>query len=151
MTSKYSWGKRSQTHIDTLHPDLVRVLNRALSYGVIDLTVIDGARSTKRQRRYFAEGRSHIDGVTRFSKHQIGGNTGRELAAAFDVVPLIPNVGIDWKNSFAFHLAAGVILTAAAEEGVHLRWGGDWDGDFVNKDQNFHDLPHFELTTRKST
>jgi hypothetical protein len=28
---------------------------------------------------------------------------------------------------------------------VKLRWGGDWDSDKDTKDQNFNDLPHFEL------
>lgn len=27
-----------------------------------------------------------------------------------------------------------------------VRWGGDWDGDRVFSDQNFDDLPHFELS-----
>ena len=26
-------------------------------------------------------------------------------------------------------------------------WPGDWNGNFDIKDQNFHDLPHFELVT----
>jgi len=28
-----------------------------------------------------------------------------------------------------------------------LRWGGDWDSDKVFDDQNFDDLPHFELVS----
>ena len=29
--------------------------------------------------------------------------------------------------------------------GVDIRWGGDWNGDFNLKNQNFYDLPHFEV------
>ena len=30
--------------------------------------------------------------------------------------------------------------------GVSIRWGGDWDKDYDEKDERFRDLPHFELT-----
>jgi peptidoglycan L-alanyl-D-glutamate endopeptidase CwlK len=33
----------------------------------------------------------------------------------------------------------------ASEEGVNVRWGGDWDGDRDIDDQTFDDLPHFEF------
>ena len=36
-------------------------------------------------------------------------------------------------------------MSVANRLGLKVRWGGDWDGDFEFKDQNFHDLPHFEL------
>ena len=43
-------------------------------------------------------------------------------------------------------LIAGVILSCADELGTPLRWGGNWDGDgVIISDQNFIDLPHFEL------
>jgi peptidoglycan L-alanyl-D-glutamate endopeptidase CwlK len=37
------------------------------------------------------------------------------------------------------------MFAAAAELGVSLRWGGDWDGDGSRRDHSFIDLPHFEL------
>jgi peptidoglycan L-alanyl-D-glutamate endopeptidase CwlK len=30
-----------------------------------------------------------------------------------------------------------------------IRWGGDWDSDDIFDDQNFDDLPHFELVKIK--
>ena len=30
-------------------------------------------------------------------------------------------------------------------KGIPLRWGGDWDVDTELKDNDFDDLPHFEL------
>jgi peptidoglycan LD-endopeptidase CwlK len=136
----FFFGASSQQRLDECHPDLVRVAQRALGYGVMDFAVICGARSTEEQIKAHAEGRSKIDGVTKFSKHQIGGNTGRELADAFDVVPY----PTEWNNPLAFHILAGILMVAAAEERVVLRWGGDWNGNFSCKDQSFHDLPHFE-------
>ena len=93
------------------------------------------------QRIAYSSGRSKIDGVTKFSKHQVGGNTGRKLSEASDIAPY----PINWGNKMAFHVLAGILFVAAKEEGVKIRWGGDWDGDFSCKDQNFHDLPHFEI------
>ena len=29
--------------------------------------------------------------------------------------------------------------------GLKIRWGGDWDMDTQVKDNNFDDLPHFEI------
>jgi len=42
-------------------------------------------------------------------------------------------------------MLAGVMLNAAQEMGIRVRWGGDWDGDGSTKDQTFHDLGHYEL------
>ena len=43
-------------------------------------------------------------------------------------------------------LLAGFILCIAAQKGIKLRWGGDWDNDFDTRDEGrFRDLPHFEL------
>lgn len=39
------------------------------------------------------------------------------------------------------------MFQAASTTGVKIRWGGDWDGDWIHTDQSFHDLPHFELVT----
>jgi hypothetical protein len=33
----------------------------------------------------------------------------------------------------------------AQEEGFHIRWGGDWDGDGDLTDQQFDDLFHIEV------
>lgn len=137
----YQFSKRSATKRDECHPDLVRVLNRALSYGVLDFTVLCGSRSTQEQMCAYAEARSHIDGVTEFSKHQIGGNTGRELSDAVDVAPY----PIDWKNERKFEILAGIIFVAAAEEGVKLRWGGSWDGRLDKRTNSFEDLVHYEI------
>jgi peptidoglycan L-alanyl-D-glutamate endopeptidase CwlK len=37
------------------------------------------------------------------------------------------------------------MLMAAVEEGVTIRWGGDWDSDGEYDDEKWRDGPHFEL------
>jgi len=69
----------------------------------------------------------------------------------------IPSLGIDtapypvdWNDVIAFAHFAGYILRVAEQQGVKLRWGGDWDGDGFNKDQTFNDLAHFEIDEESS-
>jgi peptidoglycan L-alanyl-D-glutamate endopeptidase CwlK len=40
---------------------------------------------------------------------------------------------------------AGRIIQMAAEDGVLIRWGGDWDSDGDLTDQTFDDLFHLEV------
>ena len=115
----YKFGRKSAQRRDECVSALRRVLDRALAYGVMDMSIICGARLTDEQKQAFAQGRSKLDGVTKFSKHQVGGNTGRDLSEAVDVVPY----PIDWDNKLAFHVMAGLMFAAAAEEGVKLSVG----------------------------
>lgn len=136
----YAFGPKSVKALTTCHPDLAAVMHKALSYGVMDFSILEGARTTKRQQELFAQQKSKIDGVARFSKHQVGKGVGRTLSDAVDIAPY----PLDWKNKLAFHVLVGLVFAAAAELNIKVRWGGDWDGDFSAKDQSFHDLPHIE-------
>jgi len=49
------------------------------------------------------------------------------------------------KDIARFYFFAGAVLMAADELGIAVRWLGDADGDMDFNDQNFDDLPHFEL------
>lgn len=52
---------------------------------------------------------------------------------------------IDWNNTKRFYDFAKIVLETAKEQGITIRWGGDWDGDGDFKDQKFNDLVHFEI------
>lgn len=144
MSTKYLFGSRSTTELETCHKDLQRVAHRALGYGVMDFSVTDGRRTTEEQIKLHRQGRSTLDGVTRKSKHQADPP---ELSRAMDLIPYPGTVnGVNvWNDKQRFSVLAGLIMAAAAEEGVKIRWGGDWDGDGNNADSSFHDMPHFEL------
>ena len=60
---------------------------------------------------------------------------------AADVVPY----PIDWEDHQRFYMFVGIVQGIAASMNIKIRCGADWDGDMEIKDQNFHDLPHFEL------
>jgi peptidoglycan L-alanyl-D-glutamate endopeptidase CwlK len=122
MTRKFS--TRSLNNLKGIHPDLRRVIDRALQESPVDFVVIEGLRTVARQKQLVASGASK----TMDSRHITG--------HAVDLVP----IGPDGKASFAWPLydKLGPAVKAAAEaEGVALDWGGDW--------KSFKDGPHFEL------
>lgn len=137
---QYKFGKRSQENLSEVHPDMLRVVSRALTYGVMDFSVIDGIRTPEEQEKLVARGLSQ----TMHSKHlrQPDG-----YAHAVDLLPYPADVnGVNvWNDKQRFCVLAGIMLAAASEEGVRIRWGGDWDADGNNADSSLHDMPHFEL------
>ena len=100
---------------------------------VYDCTVIEGFRSDERQDELFRQGKSKLQAGE--SKHN------QDPSLAVDVCPY----PIDWDNPRRFFLLAGFMFMAAKGRNVKIRWGGDWDGDWIHTDQSFHDLPHFEI------
>lgn len=121
---KRTWSKRSLASLQGIHPDLRRVMDRALSESPVDFTVIEGLRTQARQRELVAKGASK----TMNSRHITG-----------HAVDLLPH-GPDGKGAFdwpLYHRLAPAVKSAAKAEGVTLVWGGDW--------RSFKDGPHFEL------
>lgn len=138
----YKLGDRSRKNMRGLHPDLVRVINTAMSLQVIDFSVIEGVRSEKRQKTLKDQGYTR----TLRSKHliQIDG-----YAHAVDLYPYPIDMNLvnksNVKENARFGILAGVMLSAAAIEGVTIINGMDWDGDGETLDHNFYDAPHYEL------
>jgi hypothetical protein len=53
---------------------------------------------------------------------------------------------IDRKNRERFCFLAGVVTAVAAEMGIWIRWGGDFNQDGLNAlDRDNWDLAHFEM------
>ena len=53
-----------------------------------------------------------------------------------------PEKWLDWGRLYYF---AGIVMSQANSLGIKIRYGGDWNGNFDLKDQNFYDGVHFEL------
>jgi peptidoglycan L-alanyl-D-glutamate endopeptidase CwlK len=113
---------------------------------IFNITVLEGHRTAEQQRKNFISGASKVE----FSKHN------EDPSEAVDIAPWpIPE---DWgspgpdhlytedemKERAKFYYMAGVVHGVAFEQGVQIRWGGDWDNDKDFKDQKFDDLVHFE-------
>lgn len=142
----YVFSKKSLDKLETCHKDIQTILKELIQY--YDFSIVEGHRSQETQMKYFAEGKSKLDGVHKKSKHQ------SYPSMAVDIMP--------WKkgtNAFSgkeldnrrFYLMMGMIKAIAyrlKDEGTithSVRFGLDWDGDDTFADQTFHDLPHFEL------
>jgi len=130
----FSFGKKSKELLKTLNPDMVRVVNRAMSWQIMDFSILETLRLESRQRMLYLNGASK----TMNSKHlkQPDG-----YAHAVDAAPY----PIDWQDTGRFYILNGILRAAASVEGVEIRTGADWDSDGIIKDQSFHDLPHSEL------
>lgn len=139
--SLFEFGARSTKNLETCHEKLQRIARRALAYGILDFSVIEGHRKTNRQQSLFHAGKTELDGINDLSKHQ------SDPSEAVDLLPYPGKLnGVDvWDDYPRFCRLAGLIQAAAAEEGIAIRWGGDWDGDGNNADSKFDDFPHYEL------
>lgn len=126
-----SFSTQSGLKLATCDPRLQQVCDKVIKH--YDFTVLEGHRSEERQDELFRQGKSKLQAGQ--SKHN--SNPSR----AVDIAPY----PIDWSDSNRFFLLAGRMYQAAAELGVTIRWGGDWDSDSDHKDQTFNDLPHFEI------
>lgn len=123
--SKFRLSRRSEENLRGVHPDLVKVVHRALEITDIDFMVIEGKRNESRQRQLVASGKSQ----TMNSRHLTG--------HAVDCAPLVNNL-IPWNDWSYFKKVADAMIQAAKELGVDVEWGGNW--------KTFKDGPHFQLT-----
>lgn len=126
------FGKRSTSHLLTCAPQLREICLEAIQ--VYDFSVLEGFRDEETQNRLHQEGKSKL--LWPKSKH----NT--NPSRAIDITPY----PIKWADTERFHFLAGLMFGVAAKKGIKLRWGGDWNRNFIFNDQSFYDLPHFELT-----
>lgn len=146
------FGEKSKECLKSVHPDLRLIHERVISKYNFDHTILEGLRTDELQLKYFLDGKSKID--PRDQKQRL---TAMHLikedgfSHATDSAPYPIDFSNKEKARARFYLFAGLMFAACAElisEGkiTHtLRWGGDWDSDKDFTDQDFDDLPHFEL------
>jgi peptidoglycan L-alanyl-D-glutamate endopeptidase CwlK len=130
------FSKSSKKKLETCDKRLQEIFNEVIK--TWDCTIICGYRSEDEQNKAFNEHKSKLKFPQ--SKH----NT--FPSKAVDVAPYYSNINnISWNDLGGFYMFAGYVLRVADEMGYKIRYGGDWDGDKQTADQNFNDLPHFEI------
>lgn len=123
----YVLGARSRERLKGVHPDLVKVVELALSMSPHDFTITEGLRTVERQKQLLAAGASR----TMNSRHITG--------HAIDFAVLIGGqVRWDWP---LYGQVAAAFKKAAAQLNIPIVWGGDW--------KTLRDGPHVELDRRK--
>jgi peptidoglycan L-alanyl-D-glutamate endopeptidase CwlK len=121
--SKFILSTLSLSRLVGLHPDLVKVVKRAIEITEVDFRVGEGLRTVERQKQLKAAGAT----TTLNSRHLTG--------HAVDLIALVGGeVRWDWP---LYHKIAAAMKQAAKELNVPLEWGGDW--------KTFKDGPHYQL------
>jgi len=119
----YKLSNRSLRRLQGIHPDLKRVVKRAIKLTEVDFTVLEGLRTLRRQRLLVEKGASR----TMRSRHLTG--------HAVDLGAYVAGqVRWDWP---LYYKIADAMKLAAKKEGVNIEWGGDW--------KSFKDGPHYQL------
>lgn len=124
MTFKLS--KRSMERLQGVHPDLAKVVQRAIEISDIDFTVLEGLRTKARQSQLVAAGASQTMNSRHITGHAV------DLGAM-----LGGEVRWDWP---LYKTVATAMKVAAQQLNVPIVWGGDW--------KTLKDGPHFELHRR---
>ena len=128
------WDARSLRNLQGIHPDLRKVMDRALQEAPFAFIVTEGLRTKERQKELVRVGASK----TLNSRHITG--------HAIDLVPFVDidkDGRVETEEMYSWPLyykLAPVIKAAAAKEEVAIVWGGDW--------KSFKDGPHWELDRR---
>lgn len=134
-------GQRSLDRLKGVHPDLVKVVKRAIEITPIDFTVLEGLRTVERQKKLVAQGASKTTKSRHITGHAV------DLAAVID-----GQIRWDW----ALYLqVATAVQQASSELKIPIRWGGTWkllsDTPAITSkvlSRSFPDGPHFELPAK---
>ena len=127
-TGNYSLSTKSLDRLKGLHPDLVKVVKRAIEITTIDFSVGEGLRSITRQKELYQQGAT----TTMNSRHLTG--------HAVDLIALDEDGKVSWDWKY-YHPLAAAMKQAAKNVGVLIEWGGDWT--------SFKDGPHYQLPWSK--
>lgn len=119
----FQLSERSKRRLVGVHPDLVKVVERAIQITDTDFTVLEGLRTKARQAQLVASGASQTMNSRHITGHAV--DLGAYVAG---------QVRWDWP---LYNKIAETMKKAATEVGVNIEWGGDWT--------SFKDGPHFQL------
>lgn len=120
----FKLGLKSLYNLRGVHPDLVKVVKRAIAISEVDFTVIEGVRSKDRQRQLLQHGASQ----TINSRHLTG--------HAVDLGALVGGK-LSWSWPLYEKISTAMLL-AAKELSIPIVWGGSW--------KTIKDGDHFELS-----
>ena len=153
----FSLSSRSKGKLEGVHPDMVAVVETAITLTKIDFGVTYGVRTMEEQKRLYESGRSQ----TMNSKHLLQDDTG--YSHAVDVVAY-DGSDVVWEIN-VYDDICDAFKKAAEMHGVAIKWGAAWsEGDIrsyrgtaedamnayidLRRSQGrrpFIDGPHFEL------
>lgn len=122
----YVLGSSSKSKLIGVHPDLVKIVNRAIQLTTQDFTVYEGVRTLERQKQLKASGASKTLDSMHIPATDRSGKTTTVYGHAVDLVPWIGGKPVwDWNGCYKIAYAMD---QAATELGLAhiLCWGGRW-------------------------
>ena len=155
----YILSERSLNNLKGVHPNLAKVVKRAVEVSDQDFVVIEGVRSREQCMINYGKGRTAAQCAAKGiaakyanpkaakvtwlsnpfnSKHCIQKDG---YGHAVDICPY----PVDWSDVKKFDAIAKAMFAAARELGVRICWGADWDGDGKPRERGESDSPHFEI------
>ena len=137
----YKLSKRSLGRLEGINDDLLSIVKESIKHSPWDFGIpqMGGMRTSEDQHYLYLRKVSQLDGYNKKSYHQTG--------KAFDIY-----LYIDGKASWdrdKLEDVAKHIIAVAADMGLEITWGGDWDGDGIrvdkDADEHFFDGAHFQI------
>ncbi len=159
----YHLGTRSLKRLEQAHPDLQRVVKHAIRVTPVDFTVMEVARTVRRQRVLVAGGSSKTMNSRHLPRVPFHAPSLGKVSHAVDLGAWVDR-RVDWSWSLYYEIAAAMAKAAEAQQ-VAILWGGVWDrnmsslggnlrnevADYVNRmrtmgvEDILSDGPHFQL------
>jgi len=119
----YKFGTKSKERLATVHPDLQKLFNAAISTSPYDFSITEGVRSLERQKELLEAGKS----TTMNSRH-LKGN-------AVDIAVFVEGK-LTWDFKYYKEVSDHIKALSKSMQ-IPIVWGGDW--------KSFIDGPHYEL------
>jgi peptidoglycan L-alanyl-D-glutamate endopeptidase CwlK len=130
------FSARSKARLLSCEYDIQRLFNEVIKYR--DCTIICGHRGKEGQDEAVRNGFSRVRWPG--SKHN------NKPSCAVDVMPYFAcEPHIRWDDQLSTYNFIGFVQGVADMLVIEIRSGADWDMDDDFTDQNFMDLPHYEL------
>ena len=134
----YKFGENSKKKLKICSPAIQKLCFRAIIYVEIDFGIVCGHRDKVMQDSLFRSGHSKVQYPN--SKHNTNPSNAVDIAVYdHELKKFI------WEPLSYYYYLYGVFMTIANQEGIKLRWGGNWDGDADFTDNPFLDCGHYEL------
>ena len=139
----FSLSSRSKGKLEGVHPDMVAVVETAITLTKVDFGVTYGVRTMEEQKRLYESGRSQ----TMNSKHLLQDDTG--YSHAVDVVAY-DGSDVVWEIN-VYDDICDAFKQAAEEKGVSIKWGAAWsEGDIRSYPGTAEDAMNAYIDLRRS-
>lgn len=129
------FSRRSLDKLETCDSRLQELMNEVIKY--IDISIIDGQRSSSQQDLLYEKGYSKVKFPN--SKHNSSPSMAVDVMLWNKEKP-----HIRWNDKVQQAYVAGFIKAVAEMLGIKIRQGCDWNGDMIFN-ESFFDGPHIEI------